>query len=153
MNPPRQLELRPIRQIALAIVISMEMDKVIARIPELDVWDFAATEREAIDGALNAAVGLFEIMDAEGRLNEFLKHKGFTKRQEIYRTSRESRRELVRSYVNSLKWSADDPNKGMTGYIIGILSQCKAVESFTLVQAGNVWGRRYEQETEIKRAS
>lgn len=133
-------------QVGMTAVVSRHNGKFYVNIPEMDVWDSAKTLDAALEGACQAAIGLMEIMEEEGKLLGFLAHRGFTKRNGIYATSRETRRKLVQDYTGDLSWDAKDPDKGIVSQIQVVLAQYQVEQRFAQVQPSTFWNKDYERQ-------
>lgn len=116
-----------------------------AHIPELGAWNTAPEMDAAIDGAMEAAIGMLEIAERRGLLTETLRNEHFKKTQGVYRVPRETRRLLLRDFAAGLTWKDGDPDKNKKQILLARLAKIEVLHDFALAAPAVRWQPQYEE--------
>jgi len=146
--PVRESLLRILFQIEFSAVVSRHNGVFYAHAPQFNIWDCGDTINEAVEGALEGIVGMFEIVDERGNLKEYMADRGFRLRNGVYRTSQERRKKAESAYLSDVEWEKNDPDKGRKLFITVRLAKVSVVHEFAQPAPAIMWQHRYE-ETQI----
>jgi hypothetical protein len=136
---------RALLELEFCILVCRFEGTFYAYIPELGAWNTAPELDSAIDGAMEAAIGMLEIAEERGRLAETLRNEHFKKTQGVYRVPRETRRQLLRDFTAELTWKDDDPDKNKKQVLLAHLAKIEVLHDFALTAPTVRWQPQYEE--------